>query len=647
MRLKKKEYSEVQTHNGVVRGQNLIYMPNCNAEIFLGIPYAKPPTDHLRFKKPEPPDSWNGTLKCMKYRDRSVQKDHFIERLLMNRCSEDCLYLNIFAPPIEKNKKYPVFFYIHGGGFMMDSPSRYAPEKLCRQFVARDVLLVTIQYRLGFLGFFSTGDDACPGNMGMFDQVMALDWVKENISAFGGDPNDITVGGQSAGGVSTDLLSLSPYSRTKFHRKICMGGSSFCHWAVAKKEIIVDYCTAKARALGWTRKPEGYTTQKEENYAMIDWLRTIPASKFGATLIGEQCVFEEGRLPLGPVYDEDFLPRNVRDLRDEAPKMASIVGVGQFEALAFAPLGRLRCDEEDIDRMVNVLIEHSKEFDEQEIRNIIKMVYGSHESLIGSKDALAKHYIVMASDIISNHACWRYIKYSQNTDVNTYAYSFDYMSRRMFGLFGLLLPFHGPTHGSEVVYLLDFNLFHSLFQKDKIDMKMGDLTADYFVSFIRTGNPNLHGKMALKEWPPVEQHGSPEKIFSLSQQPAIKNEAWGSRMRHLDRLVEKALWVHELLSSSCQVIKEPSTTPITPIPTPTLVHSKTSATLLTPIQALLLDSPSSKSSTPSCSLPPLSISPFASSNESTRTTSSQNSDVSLLHTPGNSSTSSSSSHRRL
>ncbi|CAJ0572683.1 unnamed protein product, partial [Mesorhabditis spiculigera] len=516
MRLKKKRPLEVVTQYGTVEGFS-VKVDETEADVFLGVPYAKPPLGELRFRRPQPPDRWPGVLKCMKYKERSIQKSHFIERLLMNRCSEDCLYLNIFAPKIEDDKilqKYPVFFYIHGGGFMMDTPARYDVAKLCRQFVSRDVILVTIQYRLGFLGFFSTGDSACPGNMGMFDQVLALDWVRNNIEAFGGDPKAMTVGGQSAGAVSADLLSISPYTRGKFQRKMCLGGSSFCHWAVVKREMIVEYCRKKAEQLGWPKRPGDQLTPND-NDAMMDWLRTLPAVKRFT----------------GPVYDGDFLPKNVRYLRDRGPSMRSLVGVGQYEALAFAPLGRLKCDEEDIRRMIRTLARNSKDFDEKEITQMITQIYGDGERLATTRDGIARQYIQMASDIISNHACWRFINYYQKRNVETYAYSFEHTSHRVYGLFGLLLPFHGASHGSEIAYFLDFNLFHSPLGRDKNDLvitKMAELTADYFVSFIRTGDPNNHGKPALPDWP----------------------VAWGSRMRQLDLIIERVLWVHELNSSS-------------------------------------------------------------------------------------------------
>ncbi|ETN74691.1 hypothetical protein NECAME_12801 [Necator americanus] len=127
--------------------------------------------------------------------------------------SEDCLYLNVFAPAMDPVKSYPVMFYIHGGGFMMDSAVRYKPSNVARLLVKHGVVVVTIQYRLGYLGYFCTGDDVAKGNYGLWDQLEALKWTKENIHHFGGDPNRITVAGQSAGAVSADLLSLSPLSR--------------------------------------------------------------------------------------------------------------------------------------------------------------------------------------------------------------------------------------------------------------------------------------------------------------------------------------------------------------------------------------------------------------------------------------------------
>uniref|UniRef100_A0AC34FSA9 Carboxylic ester hydrolase n=1 Tax=Panagrolaimus sp. ES5 TaxID=591445 RepID=A0AC34FSA9_9BILA len=193
---------EVQTEYGRICGKNFILPDGKITNVFLGIPYAKPPVEDLRFEKPQPPEPWKECLNATKYKSRSIQKDFIWDFLeLKVGKSEDCLYLNIMTPEICDSKKYAVMVYIHGGGYVMDSAVKYHYTKICR---------------LGFLGFFTTDDEISVGNYGIWDQYMALKFVKDNIANFGGDPNNITVLGQSAGAVSVDLLSLSPFSRGSF-----------------------------------------------------------------------------------------------------------------------------------------------------------------------------------------------------------------------------------------------------------------------------------------------------------------------------------------------------------------------------------------------------------------------------------------------
>ncbi|EPB73764.1 hypothetical protein ANCCEY_07151 [Ancylostoma ceylanicum] len=129
--------------------------------------------------------------------------------------SEDILYLNVFTPVWKASSAsgFAVLVFIHGGGYAIGSARKFGDIGICRNLCTKDVVVVTMQYRIGYLGFFSTGDEECPGNLALWDQLLALKWVKENISQFDGDPENITLMGHSSGACCVDLLSLSPYSR--------------------------------------------------------------------------------------------------------------------------------------------------------------------------------------------------------------------------------------------------------------------------------------------------------------------------------------------------------------------------------------------------------------------------------------------------
>ncbi|XP_021515398.1 carboxylesterase 1F-like isoform X2 [Meriones unguiculatus] len=196
--------------------------------VFLGVPFAKPPLGSLRFAPPEPAEPWSFVKNATSYPPMCSQdtvRGQRVNDLLTNRkekihlkFSEDCLYLNIYTPAdLTKSSRLPVMVWIHGGGLTVGGASTYDGLALSAY---ENVVVVTIQYRLGLWGFFSTGDEHSRGNWGHLDQVAALRWVQDNIANFGGDPGSVTIFGESAGSESVSVLVFSPLSKNLFHRAI-------------------------------------------------------------------------------------------------------------------------------------------------------------------------------------------------------------------------------------------------------------------------------------------------------------------------------------------------------------------------------------------------------------------------------------------
>lgn len=204
------------------------------ARIYRGIPYAKPPVGSLRFHAPEPADSWEGIYPADHFRSICPQpgqkegsfydKEFYQDPAFLPQQSEDCLYLNVWAPkeqngPLEKTEGegFPVAVWFHGGGFMNGFGSEMEFDG--EAYAKRGIVLVTVNYRLGLFGYFAHPKlrerDGHSGNYGMLDQIAAADWVRENIAAFGGNPEQITIFGQSAGGMSVRALISSPLMRGK------------------------------------------------------------------------------------------------------------------------------------------------------------------------------------------------------------------------------------------------------------------------------------------------------------------------------------------------------------------------------------------------------------------------------------------------
>ena len=214
---------------------------------FLGIPYAKPPVGELRYKAPQLPVSWEGIRDCSEFGPSCIQP----QRGEQFPISEDCLYLNVYTPAQSSDERLPVMFWIYGGGFnggRADTPILDGDE-----INRRGVVLVTVNYRCGVMGFC-----ALPGwengvNAGILDQIAALKWVKENIAAFGGDPDCVTIFGQSAGGVSVRMLLTSPLSQGLFHRAVIQSGGGLNEAdPIRPKNEFMSVCQRALDYLGWT-----------------------------------------------------------------------------------------------------------------------------------------------------------------------------------------------------------------------------------------------------------------------------------------------------------------------------------------------------------------------------------------------------------
>ncbi|KAJ4446944.1 hypothetical protein ANN_13646, partial [Periplaneta americana] len=263
----------VDLPHGRLQGHRLLSRKGREIFSFQGIPYAKPPVGELRFQPPQPPEPWTGVLKATKEGPDCIQRP-FPARPNSPEIvgDEDCLYLNVYTPQLpadgEATELLPVMVWIHGGGLLGGSGSTdlYGPQYL----LDKEIVLVTINYRLGPLGFLSTGDEVCPGNNGFKDQVAALRWVRDNIAAFGGNPDSVTIFGESAGGVSVHYLVLSEASRGLFHRGISQSGTATCTWSLASQSIHKESRQTLADKLDCPTEPSS---------ELISCLRKVDADK--------------------------------------------------------------------------------------------------------------------------------------------------------------------------------------------------------------------------------------------------------------------------------------------------------------------------------------------------------------------------------
>lgn len=223
---------EAQTAYGWVKGCPTTYQ---QSTIFKGIPYAKPPVGNLRWKAPEKPEPWEGEYEAYTYgpipmqarpTEASFYRKEFYPIEWPN--SEDCLYINVITPAETPDEKLPVALWVYGGGFVQGYSQKLETDG--EAFAQRDIVYVSFNYRVGPFGYLSCSaldsetDEGLSGNYGLLDQIAALDWVRENIAAFGGDPDNITIFGQSAGAMSVYSLLCSPLVKGKVARAIMESG---------------------------------------------------------------------------------------------------------------------------------------------------------------------------------------------------------------------------------------------------------------------------------------------------------------------------------------------------------------------------------------------------------------------------------------
>ncbi|GLG92610.1 Esterase FE4 [Gryllus bimaculatus] len=335
------EYVTVSVRSGALKGRRQRTEDGQSFNSFEGVPYAKPPIGPLRFKAPEPLEPWTGVRDATKAGKMCIHYDGQLKEIVGD---EDCLFLNVHTPQLPSESRttsLPVMVYIHGGGFAFGCGHTYEPAP----FMDKGVVVVTINFRLGPLGFLSLGTLDVPGNAGLKDQTMALRWIKENIAVFEGDPNNVTIFGESAGGAAVHFLLLSPLAKGLFHRVIAQSGSAFCPWAVIHDPI------ARAKSLALAAGCEPKTA--EDPVALAKWLREAPAlslvTHIGACFTEEE-IAKSMILPFVPCVEPDhpgaFMPKTPAALMasGNVPKVPVIIGITSHEGIVFLPGAVLKFD---------------------------------------------------------------------------------------------------------------------------------------------------------------------------------------------------------------------------------------------------------------------------------------------------------------
>lgn len=313
----------VEVEQGILRGQTVDFVENefinvsTKIDVFRGVPFADPP---VRFRAPVAKATWEGVYDATDFKPYCSQ---YVDPLVPTpfEQSEDCLYLNVYAPN-STDEKLPVMVFIHGGGFSTGSSMTYEYYGVPLVAVG-NIVLVTINYRLGALGFLDTGDDASTGNYGLLDQAMALQWVRNNIEAFGGDNSMVTIFGESAGAGSVDFHVVSKYSRNLFDQAITQSGTSVSPWAHRDfyEELKIQHAFQLGNVLG---------CDTMDTYQLVECLTQVDAKTLEETVI-------VNNLRMGPTIDGDFLQESPRKLteRGDFKHCPMMIGFNRDEGTLF------------------------------------------------------------------------------------------------------------------------------------------------------------------------------------------------------------------------------------------------------------------------------------------------------------------------
>ncbi|KAK6486928.1 neuroligin-4 [Huso huso] len=514
------QYSIITTHYGKLRGlktplPNEILGP---VEQYLGVPYASPPTGERRFQPPEPPSSWTGIRNATRF--AAVCPQYLEDRFLLNDMlpvwftasldtvvnyvqdqNEDCLYLNIYVPTEDgantkkqadditnndrgededihdENGLKPVMVYIHGGSYMEGTGNMIDGSILASY---GNVIVITLNYRLGVLGFLSTGDQAAKGNYGLLDQIQALRWIKENIQTFKGDPKRVTIFGSGAGASCVSLLTLSHYSEDLFQKAIIQSGTALSSWAV-------NYQPAK------------YTRMLAEKVGcnMLDTIDLVEClrNKNYKELIEQYITPAKYHIAFGPVIDGDVIPDDPQILMEQGEFLNYdiMLGVNQGEGFKFVD-GIVDSEDgvsaNDFDFAVSDFVDHLYGYPEGKdtLRETIKFMYTDWADK-ENPETRRKTLVALFTDHQWVAPAVATADLHAQYGSPTYFYAFYHHCQS-----DMKPSWADSAHGDEVPYVFGIpmigptDLFNCNFSKN--DVMLSAVVMTYWTNFAKTGDPN-------------------------------------------------------------------------------------------------------------------------------------------------------------
>ena len=448
----------VATNSGLVQSTE---SRDESVEVFKGIPYAAPPVGELRWRPPQPPAKWTAVRTCDEFGPRSSQKNDRPGQ------SEDCLYLNVWTSRRRNEVKRPAMVWIHGGGFTQGSGHRQGYDGT--QLAKRGVVLVSINYRLGALGFMAhpalsaESPHGSSGNYAILDQIEALKWVRDNISNFGGDPANVTIFGESAGGTSVYLLTATPLSKGLFHRAILESPWLDPNIFRDLKEENENGPPAEFDGEEQVGKLFG-----EDTSQVLAKLRAMPAKE----------ILESVKQRWPVTTDGWVFPKDPHQIYAEGDQhdIPVIVGTNRDEGTMFAsrePFGGT------LDGFKAAMVERYGEYADR-----VAGFYAPE-----SNDKLWKVAVQQITDTWFIQPSREFTRAMDRQGTAVWMYHF---TKPVWG-------WMGAAHAAEIGFV-----FGNLEEPTPDDAALSDAFMDYWVQFAKTGDPNIDGKPAWPAYKTIE-----------------------------------------------------------------------------------------------------------------------------------------------